>query len=309
MVARNREGRFCILRRCALLLAVLCLLVCQGCATDTHPVSLPRTPGAQSTPAASSGGRTAGPPAPIQTPHALQGPTNFQLALPLSFSLAKGVIIDDQQNTTAIEPKTVESDITAEMKRLLFVVDSSDSVKVYSPGIAPIPVQITFSANKGVDIQFKKQIDSEAGSVTMSFHGVLLAGKLDASYEQQYTPSMLINAQASDVVVSFTTNVKWISADQIPAAPGKGSFHYERNGNIVLSWVAGRNAVAYNVYRQISDHNQQFQLLVTVKGVSYVDNSAEAEQQVHSQKGITYVIFAVGPSGVENPGGIVITVG
>ncbi len=216
--------------------------------------------------------------------------------------------MDNNGAITPLDANTIKTQITSELKRLLFVVDSGDGVKVYSPGTSPITAQITQNADGSTAISYQQTVDSEAGSVVITFDGVLLKDHITVTYHQQYSPSILINANASDVLVTLTAAVRWVAANQIPAAPGNGSYQLTSNGGIALSWSAGQNAAAYDVYRLISDRDQQFQLLATVKGTAYTDNSAAAIQYVNSPKGITYAIFSVGPTSVENPGGMVIVV-
>ena len=216
--------------------------------------------------------------------------------------------MDDNGATTQLNAQSVKTQITGELEHLLFVMDSSNNMKVYSPGASPVAVQVTFQPDDSVSLGYTQTLDSDAGTVTILFSGKLSKGQIAVAYEQQYTPSMLINAQASDVDVSFSTRVKWVAPNQIPAAPTNGAFQLTTSGGIALAWSAGQNATAYDVYRLISDQDQQFHLLATVKGTLYTDNSAEAKQHIHDIKGITYAIFSVGPTGVENPGGIVIPI-
>lgn len=271
-------------------------------ATSSSPQvrqTLPAQPSAaaqatSSTPAAQSSG--------------LQGPTNFLLATPFHFSSVNGATVDDNGATTPLNANTIRTEITGEMQRLLFVVDSDDNLRVYSPGSAPVAARLTSQSDGSASITYTQTLDSDAGTITIVFSGVLNKGQIAVDYEQQYAPSMLINATPSDVVVAFTTQVKWVAPNQIPAAPSHGQFQMTASGGIALSWLDGQNATAYNVYRQISDQDQQFHLLATVKGTSYTDDSQEAKQHLNDTKGITYAIFSVGPTGVENPGGIIISV-
>jgi hypothetical protein len=216
--------------------------------------------------------------------------------------------MDNNGAITPLDANTIKTQITAELKRLLFVVDSHNGVKVYSPGTSPVTAQVTHNADGSIAINYQQTVDSEAGSVAITFDGVLLKQQITVTYDQQYSPSILINANASEVTVALTAAVRWVSANQIPAAPGNGSYRLTSSGGIALAWSAGQNAAAYNVYRLISDRDQQFQLLATVKATAYTDNSAAAAQYVNSPKGITYAVFSIGPTNVENPGGMVIVV-
>lgn len=293
------------------LLAILLLSLLVGCGTDSQNTPLSDKPTTQAGQvSATQPAPTSAPLSPTSTaqPSILQGPTNFLLTPPLNFASVSGATMDNSRAITPLDANTIKTQITAELKRLLFVVDSRDGIKVYSPGTSPVAAQVTQNADSSIAINYQQTVDSEAGSVAITFDGVLLKHQITVTYDQQYSPSILINANASDATVTLTAAVRWVSADQIPAAPGNGRYQLIRNGGVALAWSAGQNATAYNVYRLISDRDQQFQLLATVKATTYTDNSATAVQYVNSPKGITYAIFSVGPTGVENPGGMVIVV-
>lgn len=318
-------------RRCLMLCLVLpciTLLLAQGlvgcgaasqasAASGTPTATAQRAmqiPGTQvaSTPTAApsgkSGAQTTPTPQPTVAPLVLHGPTNFLLNAPFAFSTVHGVTTDDSGATTALDATNVKTEVTQELHHLLFVVDSSDNIKVYSQGVAPISVQLAFNADGSANLSYTQTTNSDAGSVSILFGAMLSDKQIAVRYEQQYTPSMLINAQASDIEVAFTAPVQWVAAHDIPAAPSNGTYQMTSQGGVALSWSAGQNAVSYDVYRQISDQNQQFQLLTTIKGTSYNDNSSAAIKNTHATKGIVYAIFSVGPTGVENPGGIIISV-
>jgi hypothetical protein len=255
-----------------------------------------------------SSGQTTPTPQSTVPPLVLHGPTNFVLKLPFTFSVVNGATNNDSGVTTPIDPSTIKTNVTQELQHLLFVVDSSNRIKVYSQGTAPISAQLTYNADGSAAISYTQTTDSEAGTVTLLFAGVLSKQQIAVRFEQQFNPSIMINAQASDIVVVFTAPVQWVAANEIPAAPSNGNSQFTSQGGVALAWSAGQNASAYDVYRQISDVDQQFHLLTTVKGTSYSDNSPDAIKNLHSTKGMTYAIFSVGPTGVENPGGIIISV-
>lgn len=296
------------------LLAIFLLSLLVSCGTDSHNSSVPGKPADSSTQAGQVAGTQPVPastsllPSPTSQPSILHGPTNFLLTIPLNFASASGATMDNSGAITPLDAKTIKTQMTAELKRLLFVVDSGDGIKVYSPGTSPITARVTQNADGSIAIDYQQTVDSEAGSVTITFDGVLLKDQITVTYHQQYSPSILINANASDVTVALTTAVRWVAANQIPAAPGNGRYQLTSSGGVALAWSAGQNATAYNVYRLISDRDQQFQLLATIKDTTYTDNSSEAIQYVNSPKGVTYAIFSVGPSNVENPGGMVVPV-
>jgi len=227
---------------------------------------------------------------------------------PLSFSSANGVTMDSQGQTTALNIGTIKADVSNEVKHLLFVVSKDNKVIVYAPGAdGPIEAKVAQRADGSTAIDYNQTADSEAGTITIVFDAALLNDKIVVRYEQLYEPSIVANADKSDVTVAFTTKVKWVTTDQIPTAPGNGKFAFT-GGGIILSWTAGQNATAYNVYRLIADVDQQFKQVATVKTTSYTDTSAVTMDNIHSNKGVRYAIFAVGSTGVENPGAMVIPI-
>jgi hypothetical protein len=271
----------------------------------TQPTSSPQ---ADSSPAPASTQNASTPADQTTPPTTLSGPTNFLLNLPFAFSEVHGVTSDDSGATTPLDAKAIKNDVTQELHHMLFVVSSNNSIKAYSQGASPVTVQMGYNANGSVSLSYTRTVDSEAGTVTILFVGTVSGNQIAVQYEQQYTPSMLINAQASDIVVAFTAPMRQVATSEIPTAPSNGTYQMTSQGGVALAWSAGQNAASYDVYRLISDQNQQFQLLTTIKGTSYTDNSAATIQHIHATKGITYAIFSVGPTGVENPGGIIVSV-
>ncbi len=298
------------------LLLVGCDQTSQSPASATTAATAAPTTDSQSTPTTSTSQAASSPtpdqsastPSAQSTPSTLSGPTNFLLNLPFSFSEVHGVTSSDSGATTSLDPKIIKNDVTQELHHMLFVVGSNNVIKAYSQGASPITVQLVNNSDGSVNISYTRTVDSEAGTVTILFAGTIRGQQISVQYEQQYTPSMLINAQSSDIIVSFTAPVRQVTAREIPAAPGNGRYQLTSQGGVALSWSAGQNAASYDIYRLISDQSQQFQLLTTVQGTSYIDNSPATIQHIHATKGITYAIFSVGPTGVENPGGIIVSV-
>jgi hypothetical protein len=283
-----------------LLTAILFLQILVGCADSSPPAK-------QTTSSQGQHAQTYGPVAPTPTlaPSALHGPTNFQLSTPLNFSSATGTSTDDGGNNTPIEASTVKTGVTSEFQHLLFVVGKDDTVNVYLQGDStPIKAQVTQRPDGSTAISYTQQITS----VTINFAAALYKNQIIVNYEQQYTPLITENASATDITVSFTTHIKWIAADQIPAAPDNGQYQITQNGEVNLSWDPGHNAVAYHVYRIFPDQDQEFQLLGTVKNTTYNDKKAQVSTKL-STMGIAYAIFSVGANGIENPVDAVIAIG
>lgn len=294
------------------LFCILLLLALAGCDSANQDGASVGTPAA-----AQETSTPAGPPVTQDSPTPaatnssslfLHRPANFVLKVPFAFSSVQGVTTDSNGATAALNPAQVKNELTQEMRHMLFVVDSNAALKVYNQGSQPFSAQLTSAAADSVQISYTQTANSEAGTVTMNFSGVLTKKQIVVHYEQQYNPSIMINAQPSDISVAFTASVQWVAPNEIPTPPTNGSRQVTSQGGVALSWSASQNAAAYDVYRLISDQNQQFQLLATVKESAYTDNSAATIQNIHATKGITYAIFSVGPTGVENPGGIIISV-
>ncbi len=281
------------------LTAIFFLQTLVGCADSSSPAKQATSQGQH----AQSYGPVA--PTPTLAPSALHGPTNFQLRTPLNFSAVNGTSTDDSGNSTPIDAQTIKTGATTELQGLLFEVNKDNTVNVYLPGdSSPIKAQVTQRPDGSTAINYTQQITS----ITINFAAALYKDQIIANYEQQYTPLITENANATDVVVSFTTHVRWILAKQIPTAPDNGQYQITKNGAVDLSWDPGQNAVAYNVYRIFPDQDQQFQLLGTVKNTTYNDKSAQIPQKL-STMGIAYAIFSVGPTGIENPVDAVISIG
>lgn len=291
-------------------LLVFLLPVIAGCSSTDPSAANSSSATPSLSPTASSTHVVYGPVAatPTLSPAALHGPTNFQLITPLKFSSAQGVTIDNDGQTTSLDPSNLKTQVTTELKHLLFVVDKENEVTVYAPGAdGPIEAKVSQRSDGSTAIDYTQVANSEAGTITIVFDAAIAHDNIIVRYEQLYEPSIMANADKSDVTVAFTTKVKWVATNQIPTAPGNGKFEFT-GGGIILSWTPGKNAQAYNVYRQIADLDQQFKQIATVKTTSYTDTAQVTMDNVRSQKGVRYAIFAVGPTGVENPGGMVIVI-
>lgn len=290
-------------RIAAIVLAATLLSLIAGCGSSPQPRAVSRPPTAtplRQTPSLAL---------PQLRPPVLHGATNFLLRTPLAFSRISGSSTDGNGTTTQIDTSSIQTGVNDEFVHQLFMVDDTNTVRVYPPGTTtPTVAQVTQHTDGSAELTYTQTSNSEAGSFSLFFDGLLTKDSLNALYEQRFSPLLISSAPASDVTVTFTAPVRWISSDEIPAAPASGVYHLTGNGSIALSWEGGQGAVAYDVYRLISTRDQQFRPLVTVKGLAYTDNSSQAIQQAHARPGIAYAIFSVGPTGVENPGDLIISV-
>jgi hypothetical protein len=239
----------------------------------------------------------------------LHGATNFLLRTPLGFSRISGSSTDGNGHTTQLDTSTIKVGINEEFAHLLFQVDNANTVRVSPPGMTvPTIAQVSPHTDGSAEISYTQTSNSEAGSFTLSFDGLLTKDRISVLYEQRYSPLLISGSAASDVNVIFSAPVRWVAADEIPAAPAGGSYHLTGSRAIALSWVSAPGAVTYAVYRLISARDQQFRPLATVTGPAYTDSSPQAIQGAQAKPGIAYAIFSLGPTGVENPTDIVIPV-
>lgn len=279
------------------------LLLVTGCDTASSAPAPTETPAVTST----QQGPASKPAFPPLRPLGLQGPANFLLRTPLDFANVSGSTTDGNGTATPLDTNAIESGINNEFQHLLFMIDSTGGVKVYSPGATtPTTAHITQNNDGSTALAYTQTTNSEAGSFSITFDGVFLKDRISVLYEQSYSPLLISSVSASDVNAAFTASVRWVSASEIPAVPANGTYRITSSG-IALSWGAASNAAAYDVYRLIPSRDQQFQFLATVKNPLYNDTSSQAIQNAHATPGISYAIFSVGPTGVENPGDLVIS--
>jgi hypothetical protein len=305
MVTRSAQSRRYALRLIALICTtVVFLQILAGCGSPP-----PNTSASQNTPSASPTGQSYGPVlSPVATPgtpSVLHGPSNFVLHTPFKFSQANGQTTPDSGTPTPIDPNTLESQMTQQFQHVLFVVDSSNQVSVYIQGSsAPIKATVTQRTDGSVDIDYSKDDNASTGSTNLGFQATLFDNQIYVQYQQSYSPTITSSGIASSVTIAFSTAVQWVQASEIPTPPLNARFQFASNQTIILAWDAGQHAVAYDVYRMIPSESSEFEFLATVKDTTYTDTSADSWQNAHTSSGVTYGIFAVGPTGVENPNGL-----
>jgi hypothetical protein len=306
----------CLITRPFLFMAIFLICALTGCTSSpqNNVVSLSPTSVQQHTrPVAASptSQQPYGPqltPLPTLPPSALHGPTNFVLRTPFTFSDASGTTRDGSGTSTALTENTVKTEISKELEHLLFVVTSDNTVTIYSPDTGePIKATVTQRSDGSTALDYTQSANSTSGSLAITFNSAIFKDQIIANYRQQYSPVITSGGSASDVTVSFTTHIQWVSTEQIPTAPKNGTYQLT-DTSIALSWQAGKNASKYDIYRIIPGQDQQFQFLDTIKETTYRDINMEAVKQAQTKAGIAYAIFSVGPTGVENPGYMAIAV-
>ncbi len=274
-----------------------------GCETSSSGnVNQPRS--TSSSTHASSATSTQSTLASASTTH-LTGPTNFIINNALNFSNASGTGFANGV-THQLSAAVVERSVTSDMRHTLFKVDSSTHVMIYTNYAPPMQAQVGQNADEGTTIQYMRS----AKSGTTSFHATLAGNQMTTTYERSSITNATVNGQTfsggSTSTATFTTQVSWVTDDQIPASPTNGKYQLTRIGGVALSWTPGTSGGAvkqYNVYRLVLTDPQGFQFLTSVSptATSYTDTSAVAMNNAQTIAGMVYAIYAVGSSGVENP--------
>ena len=241
------------------------------------------------------------------TLHADDGSTYFMLNNGLSFSAASGTGMDNGA-TINLDPNAVEGSVTTTFQHTIFVQDSSGNITVYSTGNDPVNAQVSQNADGSTSIAY-----SISGSNSSdSFNGTLSNGQMTATYQQDFIGGATVGGQeymgGTNISATFTAAVNWITADQIPAAPSNGQYQLSSDGGVLLSWSPAQssNVSGYDVYRMVLGVDTQQQFQTTTTDTSYSDESSEAIQNAQTVTGVMYTIYAVGPSGIENPEDVVI---
>lgn len=239
-------------------------------------------------------------------PH--DGTTYFLLNNSLNFSSASGTG-NDNGATIQLDQNTVENGVISYFQHALFFVDGSGNVTVYTSGNSPTAVQTSVNSDNSVNMQYSQS----SNSYTDSFNGTLAGDQMTATYDQQTFGGTTVGGQqytgGTDISATFTTTVNWVSADQIPGAPSGGQYQLSSDGGVILSWgAASGNVAGYNIYRMIFTVDNQPQLIATTTDVSYTDESPEAIQNAQTITGMMYEVYAVGPTGIENPADVLYSV-
>ena len=237
------------------------------------------------------------------TLHPNDGTTYFLLNNTLNFSNTSGTGIYND-STTDLDASTIQNSVINTFQHTLFTMDSSGNVTVSSSGFdSPVTAQVSQNSDGSNNIVYSFSTQA----LTESFNGTLSGDQMTATYEQQTIGGATVNNQeylgGTNITASFTTTVNWVTADQIPAAPTNGQYQLSSDGGVILSWTASTsgNVSGYNVYRMVVGVDKEPQLQGTTTDASYTDESSLAIQNAQSLTGIIYTVYAVGPTGIENP--------
>jgi hypothetical protein len=315
-------------RNIGLSLMAAALLTVAGCgaATGAPPPPPPSTPSgtpASSAPAA-GGSPTVGTPAPTPSSASPTAPasspsqppvgatgsvasrlippsgqTSYFVAGQLGFSQAQGVGSVNGAQTQLTEG-AVEQLIASVFRSTLFATTSNGVMTVYSPGWTPVTAALTNNGAGSYSISYSEQ----SGNSTSSFFGTLRGSQISGSYQQEGAGGNVVNGQeniaGTNISGAFTAPITWIAADDIPGAPTDLQIR-SGNGAVALTWQAAPgNVDHYAIYRIIGLVNSSQTYLSSTRSTSFTDTTALSLAPSGGDE-IFYYVYAVGPTGVENP--------
>lgn len=246
-------------------------------------------------------------PTPLPTPTpvvGLQGPTNFLMNNTLNFSSASGQGMVNGA-TVPLSQQAIEQNVSSEMRRTLFVVDSNNAILVYPDGASsPLQAQVSQNADGSTSIRYTRSFQSG----TSSFSGVLTGNQMSATYSWERLSGTTVDGQTfsggNNATSTFTTQVNWIANNEIPSPPTSARYQLTGDGGVVLTWLPGNSGGTvkeYDIYRFVLTDSRGFLLIASTSSTSYTDESSVARSNAQTITGLAYAIYAVGTTGVENP--------
>ena len=227
------------------------------------------------------------------------GQTSYFVVGQLTFSQAQGVgSVNGAQTQLAAD--TVEQSIASVFRPTLFATASNGVMTVYSPGWSPVTATLTSNGDGSYSIAYNE----ESNNATASFSGTLRGSQISGTYQQEGAGGNVVNGQenigGTNISGVFTAPVTWVSANDIPGAP-TGLQIQDENGALVLTWEAAPGSVSYYaIYRLVGLVNSSQTYLSATQSTTFTDTTALSVSPSGGDE-IFYYVYAVGPTGVENP--------
>jgi hypothetical protein len=229
---------------------------------------------------------------------------------PFDFELTQGF--------TSFSPPGDQAAATEEenaFKHVLFEIDPGGTSYVIDGNLSPTPVPATVSpASGGLNIAYYEQVGG-AASTSIQFGGVLSNdGTLNARAIVDQAGGTVAEGTeylgASTGTYYFTGPADKVSPDDLPYPPvGGGQCGWTSDFGISLTWGAPSNGPApsaYDIYEFVAEANPPLFYLGRVNTAALTDNSGTTRGNDASI--ISYTVYSVGPTGIDSPSGITITV-
>jgi hypothetical protein len=283
---------------------------------DSSPASSPAgndTPTDSGSPAASAAttsGDDSSPASPTDGGGQSSGADQSQQAAPFDFELDQGFTSFSPENqTTMVEEENA-------FKHVLFEIDPTGTSYVLDGNLSPTPVEATVTPDSdgGLDISYYEQAGG-AASTSIQFKGVLSSsGTMNASAIVDQAGGTVAEGTeylgASSGTYDFTGPADKVSPGDVPYPPsGGGQCGWTSDFGIWLTWGAPSNGPApsaYDIYEFVAEVNPPLFYLGKVTTAGLTDNSGTTRGNDASI--ISYTIYSVGPSGLDSPTGLTITV-
>lgn len=209
---------------------------------------------------------------------------------------------DGSSASTQLDQQTIKDGVIANLQHTLFAQDGQGNVTVYMPDNASVAAQVSQNSDGSTNIQFTES----TSTITVNFNGTLASDQMTATYSEQTMAGTTVDNQdfmgGVDISASFTTTVNWVTPDQIPSGPSNVQYQLTSDGGVSLAWSPSQssNVASYDIYRYVLGVDAQPQFIANVTTTSYADESPKAIQNAQTIAGISYLVYAVGPSGVES---------
>lgn len=232
------------------------------------------------------------------TPQSQQQLQSFMLNNSFNFSGASGT---SMPSNVPLDPEQVKTDIQSSFQRVVFELSADGHLSVLSND--SVDAQLSQNADGSYTISYTQSSASTNGSASRTFQGTLSGDQMTATYSGDGIGGDVVDGQeylgGTSFTSSFTTQVTWITNDQVPATPSSGQCQFTSDGGVSLSWSSD-NASTYHIYSDpLATSNEQD--LGTTTHSSYTDESSVGIQNAGSATGIGYSVYSVGSTGIQSP--------
>lgn len=232
------------------------------------------------------------------TPQPQQRLQSFVLNNDFHFSDASGTSIP---STASLDPEQIKTDVQKVFQHIIFDLSFDGHMSILSG--SPVDAQLSRNTDGSYTVSFNQTSNFTNTSATRTFQGTLTGDQITATYAGTDIGGDVVGGSdyigGNNFTSSFTTQVSWITEDQIPATPSGGQCQFTNDGGVALSWASGGSST-YHVYSEpLATGNEQD--LGTTTNSSYIDESPEGIQNANAATGIAYMVYSVGSSGIESP--------
>ena len=201
-------------------------------------------------------------------------------------------------------------------KHVLFEIDPGGTSYVIDGNLSSTPVEasVTSGSDGSLNISYDEQAGG-AASTSIQFNGVLSSqGTVNARAIVDQAGGTVASGTeylgASSGTYYFTGLADKVSPGDLPNPPsGTGQCGWTSDYGIWLTWGApsdGPTPSSYDIYEFVAEVNPPLFYLGQVSATGVTDNSGTTRENDASI--ISYTVYSVGPTGLESPIGLTVTV-